>query len=259
MYKKIFAIDEIPLKERGNLKVETNPYLLKNYFFLGPKLDKEFYYNYYVRKILFDLDVMELDDFITFQFENSDNPERMLKLLELKILPDIDKIISNAVVTGIALKYRDEIELGYGCVETNGVIKNKQYDFQVFYALTAANKLNENLKQRKTILRQTIDRIEKLYTEENPDKLRWIGKPSHLALIIQTLVDEGYIAAPKANNHEVNKTHLARQIINSFSSKENLTNRNLRKFLSFDDIDGEKLRESFNNNGLYIPNSGEMG
>jgi len=259
MYNDIFAIDEMPFNERQKSNEPANPYLLKNYSFFGPKLDKELYYNYFLRTCLIEIDIMELEEFFKFHFENNKNSEKLITVTEYKILPDIDKIISNAIINGRALEYRDEKTLDHGFVETKGKIKNKQFDFRILYNHVAINKLEEGLKQRKIILSALINQLNQNSSDYNFNKLNWIGKSAHLALIIQTLVDQGYIKPPLGNNNEINKTQLAKQIINSFSSEENLSERNLRKYLSFDDMDGVKLRESFDNNGLLIPNSGVIG
>jgi hypothetical protein len=259
MYNNIFAIDEVPFNERLKLTEKAHPYLLNNYSFFGSKLDEELYYNYFLRTCLIDIDIMELEEFFKFQFENSENSEKLRMIIEYKIIPDINKIISNAHVNGRALEYRNEKALDHGFVETDGEIKNKLFDFPILYNHVAINKLEENLKQRKIILSDLINLLNQKSSDYNFNKLNWTGKSAHLALIIQTLVDEGYINPPLGYNKEINKTQLAKQIINSFSSEENLSERNLRKYLSFDDMDGVKLRESFNNNGLHIPNAGVIG
>ena len=258
MYKDIFAIDEIPFNEIKDLDEKTSPYLLKNYSFFGPKLDKELYYNYFLRTSLFDIDIMELEDFLKFQFDNSRNFERLIKLIEFKVIPDIDLIISTASIggNGMFLGYNDVIVHEYGFVETDGTIKNKLFDIQVFKAITAAENLKPNLKKRKLILKKLITAMIESETNLNLKKLNWIGKPSHLAFIIRNLIDEGYIDAPIKYNNEINLSLLAKQLMNTFHIENGSTENTLVKYLNPNSEKHQALAENFSEQKFHMPNSG---
>lgn len=255
MYNDIFAIDEIPFNQRQGLNEQAHPFLLKNYLFLGPELDSELYYNYFLRKCLFDIDIMELEDFFKFQFENSGNSEKLRMLTEYKIIPDIDKVINYADVNGIALEYRDEKVLEYGFVITEGIIKNKKFDFQLFYSHVAVNKLKENLKQRKIILFNLINTLKGAKSENELNKLVWSGKPAHLAFIIKELADNGYIKMPFKASGDPYPTEFARQILNSFTISKGGQLDTLVRFANSDDEKLKILKENFIDKGFEIPNS----
>ncbi|WP_396636315.1 hypothetical protein [Maribacter sp. R77961] len=254
MDNKIFAVDEVPFNQREKLKEKVNPYLLKNYFFLGAKLDKKLYYNYFVRTILFDIDIMELDDLITFQFENSQNPKVLLELIDFKVLPDIDKIISNACF-GNASTYRDEKKLNYGFIESNDVIKCFKFDFNCFYHLTMISNLQQDLQKRKEILSNTINQLN---NKNETNKLTWVGKPAHLAMIIRELADLGYIKMPYKASGDPFPTETARQIQNSFTIARGCKMESIIRYANSDDEKHQKLKQNFTDKGFDIPNSKQM-
>ena len=253
MYNDIFAIDEMPFNERQKSDELANPYLLKNYSFFGPKLDKELYYNYFLKTILFDIDIMELEDFLNFQFGKSRNPEKLLNIIELKAVSDIKKIISNASINGRAISYRNEKNIEYGFVESEGIIKNKSYDFQVFYSITASNKLKENLLQRKKIILKSYSKYTLVINGKDPNLLTWSGKPSHLAFIIRTLSDEGYIKMPKKYNNEDSVAEFTRQIMNSFNILDEVKESSMSKYVSINNDKHQEVKENFKRNGFQLP------
>jgi hypothetical protein len=253
MYKDIFAIDEIPFNERQKSDEPVNPYLLKNYSFFEPKLDKELYYNYFLRTILFDIDIMGVEDFLNFHFGKSRNPEKLLNIIELKIIPDINKIVSNSSFNGRALEYRNEKIIKHDFVETEGVVKNKAFDFQIFYHLTEIKKLKENLLQRIKIIKKYHEKYNLLLKGENPNLLTWSGRPSHLAFIIRTLSDEGYIKMPKKHDNEDNVAEFTRQIMNSFNILDDIKENSLNKYVSINNEKHQQVKENFERNGFSVP------
>ena len=259
MYNDIFAIDEVPFNERLELKEQVHPYLLNNYSFFGSKLDKELYYTYFLKTILFDVDIMELEDFFNFQYKHSRNPNKFLKLIDLKVIPDIDKINSNSGIDGRSLEYRNEINLKYGFVETEGIIKNKSFDIRTFYSLTAGRGLKENNFKRKDMLENIIINSKVQHNKINSEKLVWVGKPSHLGFIIRKLIDEGYIDAPIKHNNEINLSQLAKQLMNTFHIENGTTENTLMKYLNPNSEKHQALAENFSEQEFQIPNSGLMG
>ncbi|MFV1449126.1 hypothetical protein VBZ51_08260 [Maribacter sp. HS] len=257
MYNDIFAIDEIPLNKRQESDEPANPYLLNNYSFFEPKLDKELYYNYFLRTVLFDIDIMELDDFLNFQFGNSKNPERLIKVIEYKVIPDIDLIISTASIggNGMFLGYNEEIEREYGFVETDGTIKNKLFDIQVLKALTVSKNLESNLKKRKLILENTPQSIKEGEIALELNKLKWIGKPSHLAMIIRELANQGYIEMPLKQSGDPYPSEITRQIQSSFIIDRGAKFDSIVRYSNSDDEKHEKLKQNFMDKGFEIPNS----
>lgn len=206
MYNDIFAIDYIPFNQRQELDEQVNPYLLKNYLFFGPKLDSEQYYNYFLRTCLFDIDIMELEDFFKFQYKESNNPDKVIKTIEFKIIPDINEIIKNASAGGNGSIFSDknEVEFRNGFHKIKGIIKNKNFEVEILKATTAITMLKQELKKRKSLLLQIIKENKKITGSLNQNKLKWIGKPSHLAMIIRELANNGYIdLLPRGSKEDI--------------------------------------------------------
>ena len=257
MYKTIFAIDEVLFKDKKNKNTPSSEYTLNNYNYYEPKLDKDFYLNLFIKKSLFDIDIIELDNFLFFQYENSKNNEKFIKILKFKIIPSIDKIIrnSNHSFDGISSYYK-QVELEDGFIETEGKIKHPELEFRMFYNLSSFNRLTEDLEARKFII---LEYIKSLESSNNINTINWSGKPSHLAFLIRTLVDEGYIEPPVGKDKEINHMELSRQVLNSFNIKNKTTLNTIRMYLNSETEKHIKLRDNFNNQGFNIPNSGLLG
>lgn len=258
MYQNIFAIDETPYKDRKANKETTPEHLLNNYNYYLPKLDKEIYLMVFMEKGYFEIDILELEDFLFTQYGNSENPSKFLKTLQLKVIPLIDNIINNCRPSfeGNGGFY-NERPLEDGFVETEGTIKNNRYTIDLLYHKTAFLNLKEDLSERKELTKQFITEIDPLGNTDSK-KLKWNGKPSHLAFIIKTLIDEGYITPPKGNNNEINSTALTREILESFQIQKGA----LSTFLAYLNPDSEKhikLKEAFDNEKFNIPNSKLLG
>lgn len=259
MYQNIFALDEVSFKERKKTDEDYPAYALNNYNYYESMLEKDFYLRVFIKKSLFDIDILELDDFLFFQYENTENQEKFLKILELKIIPTFDKIINNANFSLEGGRYFNQTELEDGFAETEGVIKNKNYEFSVFYHKTVADNLSEDLKQRKTIILSFIKKISELGNITTHKQLRWSGKPAHLAFIISQLAAEGYIDAPLKNDNEINYTEFSRIILESFSFQKNPSIDTLRRYLNSDDEKHISLKNNFDNFGFHLPNSRLLG
>lgn len=261
MYNDIFAIDEIPFDERQKLDEPVNPYLLKNYSFLGPELDKDIYYKHFLRTSFFDIDIMELENFFKFQYNESHNPNKLIKTIKFKIIPDINEIIKNACAGGNGTVFSDknEIEFKNGFHKIKGIIKNKDFEVEILKATTAVSKLKQDLKERKSILLKIIKENKKTAESLNQNKLKWIGKPSHLAFIIRTLIDEGYLEAPIKHNNEINLSKLAKQLMNTFQIENGTTENTLMKYLNPNSEKHQALAENFSEQEFHIPDSGLLG
>jgi hypothetical protein len=214
---------------------------------------------YFLRELLFDLDIIEVDEFLDNQFVNSKNQDQFTKIINLKIIPAIDNIINNAQFSMSESGYYEEIKLEDGFIETEGVIKNEKYEYRMFYHITDLNKLKEDILLRKKLISEYIARINSLLNNTNPKLLKWCGKPSHLAFIIRKLVDEGFIKAPNGNNGEINVTELSRQILESFSLTNETTLNTLRIYSNSDSEKFYDLNDNFKDQGFSLPNSGLMG
>lgn len=258
MYHNIFAIDEVLYRDRKATNQPTPEHLLNNYNNYLPKLDKELYLIAFIQKGYFELDILELEDFLFTQYGNSENPNKFLKALKLKIIPLLNNIINNPLPSFEGNEsFHKEKPLEDGFVETEGTIKNSLYTMNLLYKKTVLFQLKEDLNERKELTKEFLSKIEPLGNSDS-NKLKWTGKPSHLAFFVRILIDEGYITPPIGNNNEINTTALTREIFESFQIKKGAP-VTIRTYLNPDSEKHIKLKESFENKGFHIPNSGRIG
>ncbi|WP_142685944.1 hypothetical protein [Chitinophaga polysaccharea] len=74
---------------------------------------------------------------------------------------------------------------------------------------------------------------------QNDAKLSWIGKPAQLGHIISELVNQGYIAAPRKKDNEINYNELARQVLAAFDIKAGSTVKSLSQSLNPNSENGQ--------------------
>lgn len=84
------------------------------------------------------------------------------------------------------------------------------------------------------------------------NKIKWIGKPSHLGFIIGKLAENGYIKPPVKPNGDVNYTQFAKLVKNTFLV--DTTESSLSKYLNLECEKGQEPERNFNKNGFNIPN-----
>tara|TARA_R110002033_G_scaffold160508_2_gene196842 strand:+ start:1543 stop:2313 length:771 start_codon:yes stop_codon:yes gene_type:complete len=255
MYKEIFAIEP---KNTNEDSIEHSKYFLKNNDNYGPKLASDHYLKQFNWRLLFGEDIISIVAFLDFQNNNCENSENFFSILDHKVIPLIDEIIENAVLGTTTAGYRDSIQLKDGFIETPEKIFKGQYEQSSLYYYCTINKLQADLKKRKEIIGNYLSLHNTQGATKNFDLLQWKGKPSHLALIITTLIDEGYIDPPKSGNQEINYTHLSRQILNSFSITDGTTENTLRIYLNPESEKHVTLKKNFDNQDFNIPYSGRV-
>jgi hypothetical protein len=258
MYQNILAIDEISFRDRKEKNEKSPQYILNNFNYYNPKLETDFYLKYFIREILIDIDILEVSDFLYTQVENTKNRDKLVNILRYKVLPSIDKIISNAQLSMSEGGYFNEVKLDDGFIETEGVVKNEKYEYHMFYHIVAVKKLDADLKQRKVLITDFVQKINLSEINSEAPQIKWIGKPSHLAFLISQLIDEGYIDAPIKSNNEINYTKLSRMILHLFSFQEKPSIETIRKYLNSNDDKHISLKNSFDNSGFHLPNSAIM-
>lgn len=245
-YKEAFVVDKIDYRTRVKNDSRANSFELDNFsFYEDQGLIEDFYLNSFIKKGYFELDLIELTNFLNYQFENSDSPNLFLDVLEDVVIPYLQEIIDNAFPISEDI-FRGSKELQYGFV----LIKDKiiHPDCQLGYFNSAAyyNKLENSLKR-------ALEKTEKFIelnrsVESNHQKLKWSGGISHAAYIISVLVDCGYIDSPKKPDGETNYSLLSDLILNSFDfGNETPSKNSLAKYSSpnnpkYLDID-EKFQE----------------
>ncbi|WP_418510969.1 hypothetical protein [Corallibacter sp.] len=254
-YNDAFAIDNISFLERKKGKrYSPEKYELQNHDYHKPRLVGDFYLKYFTREVLFEIDILEVKYFLDYHYLNCSNNNLYIEVLKYKILPKIDELIENAQVSLEGVGYYNETKLDNGFVESEEVIHKSSYEYGLMLHQIAFKNLNSDIKKRAEIINEFLKSI--IINENDTNSLIWKGKTSHLAYIISTLIEEGYIDAPLRQNGEINSTELSRQIIQSFNF-ESKTPRveHLRRYLSVDDDRYQELHEKFSESGFSLPNS----
>jgi hypothetical protein len=257
MHQDTFVVDRIEYRERVKRNEEIPKYELKNFNYYFPKLDKDFYVNYFTSELLFEIDVLEVDEFLDVQFGNTNKVEFLIKCIRYKILPLIENIIDNPE-TGFAVDGRSQgIELEYDFYEIGNKIENYKYNTTSLQHRCRFSMV-EDLKMRKTLLFEYTDRVLESLNGQNKNSLNWGGKPSHLAIIVSYLVDMEYIIPPYNQNGDINFSELSKQVLESFNITQGASFNTLRAYLNPDTDKYLGLNNKFRKEGFKIPHKGEV-
>ncbi|PNQ75202.1 hypothetical protein C1T31_03445 [Hanstruepera neustonica] len=257
-YNDAFAIDDVSFLER---KKETGyspeKYELKNHDYHKPKLVDDFYLKYFTRELLFEIDVLEVKEFLEYHYFNCKTTSLYLDILECKILPKIDGLIDNAQPM-IEVGGHYDTKLNDGFIEKDGKIDNPNYDYGLMLHQIAFGNLQADIKKRAEIINEFLERIQLPKADLNV--LIWKGKPSHLAYIISKFVEEGYFEPPLKKDGDVNIAELSRQILNSFKFiPETPSIDSIRRYSSIDDDRYQDADRKFTKSGFCVPNSKIVG
>ena len=217
------------------------------------KLVEDFYVNYFFYKILFEIDLIELNEFINYHFIESDFQEELLDVLEYKVIPLIGNIIEKQ---NIAYEiYNGNPELGFGLyfeTQSNKRIFKPLYTYEYFYYLTALKGLSSDLNIRMELIKKYIAKYRG--GKEDLPKLHWIGNASHLGFIISVLIEKGFINPPYKNGSP-NIKLVSKQILNSFdfSHDSKPTQATLERYVNNKDKKHNIVEEQFTTVGFHIP------
>jgi hypothetical protein len=252
-YKEAFAIDEIFFKDLTDIdKVEKSKYQLNNFNFYEPKLVDGFYLKYFIYNLLFEIDILELKEFLIYHYDYCDKPEIYYEILDYKVIPKIYDFIDNTESHfGNGSGYYQEKKLDYGFVESEGVIRNWNYDYPSMLHRTAMLKLQNTFKKRIQVISDFIlDYKDKYQTKP----LKWIAGPSHLAIIIRELIDKGYMSADKTRG-EINNAQLARELYKIFAIDNCESSKSIEIYLSPQNKRNKSAKNNFENLGFFIPDA----
>jgi hypothetical protein len=249
-YKEAFAIDEIFFKDLTDIdKDEKHKFQLYNFNYYEPKLVDDFYLKYFIRELLFQTDILELKDFLEYHYDYCDNPEKYYNILDFKVIPKIQEIIDNAEILLNGRQYYDEKPLEDGFVETDGIIKNFDYDYPSMISRTARGCLQNEFKKRIEIVKVFVE----AYKNDTVVKpLKWTAGPGTLGYIIRELVDLGYIEADMYKG-DVNSSDLARKLLEVFNLNEHSSPDSLSKFLNPNSKKYISIKKKFDDKKFSIP------
>ncbi|MEH6538261.1 MAG: hypothetical protein V7719_17825 [Psychroserpens sp.] len=261
-YKNVFAIDNTHYNQLNEEKVKKeSKYQLNNYDYYEPKLIDDFYLKYFIREVLIEIDVLEVDEFLEYHYDKSSNTKLFLKILKYKILPKIEEVIVKAEFTMSEGGYYNEIKLEDGFIETENRILKPEYEDALLYHIVCFQNLQEDIKGRKSFVSEFFERNNTVKKSDETPKLIWSGKPSHLAYFVSQLIEENYIEPPrKKEDGDINQQELSRNILNSFSFEQKEPSiETLRKYSNTDSEKFIELNERFSNSGFHLPNSKILG
>jgi len=254
-YTDAFAIDSVAYNKRENTNIES--YKLNNFDYYKPKLIDDFYLKYFTKVLLFEIDILDLEDFLDFHSSNCENSNKLIKILDLKITAKIDEIILNAKFSMGGDGGGDSIELEAGLEENKEFIYHPLYEDFFFYHTTALNNLQSDLEKRKLMINDYISKVKSIEGTEDLKTLKWIGKPSHLGFIINQLIEFGYIEPPVKHNKDINISELSRNIVSSFSMSKGKVNT-IVEFSKEESLNFIKLSKRFKDKCFYLPHSSEF-
>jgi hypothetical protein len=257
MHQNTFAVDKIEYRERIKGIEEAPKHLLKNFNYYYPKLEKDFYVYSFITELLFEIDVLEVDEFLDVQFENTENIEALIKCIKLKVLPLIRSIVNNPGTGFTADGKSQGIELEYDFYEIGNKIENYKYSITSLQNRCRFS-ISEDLEVRKAILGNYTDRVVELKNDQSKNSLNWVGKPSHLAVIVSHLVEMDYINPPRNQNGDINLSELSKQVMESFNITQGTSVNTLRAYLNSDTEKHFGLNNKFIKKGFKIPHKGEV-
>ena len=190
-----------------------------------PKHEKLFYLNYLLDKL----------DYNSKRYDTS-KLIRLLKELGIKT-ESLDINLNLELKNLLFTNYKSD--LGTKIIEELIKIHNEYYyyflDLKVFEIFD--------------YIKNCIDMIEN--DTDTSDKLKWIGKSSQLGFIIGKLAELGYIEAPTHKSGDINYTHFAKLVKNTFECKT--TEASLSKYLNLESDKGQETVRKFEDNKFNIP------
>jgi hypothetical protein len=249
-YKEAFAVDEIYYSERKkDSSYEATKFELNNFDYYKPKLVDDFYLKYFTRKLLIEIDILELKDFLQYHYDYCDNPDAYFSILEYKIIPKIREIVEFAQPSFEGGGYHDEIKLEDGFVESEGVIHNSTYDYGSMNHYIAFGNLQKDVSKRAEIITSFLTE----YIDKRAMKpLKWIAGPANLGIIIRELIDKGFIEAEKYRG-EINCSSLSRDLLKAFSVEDCNSSKSIEIYLNSGSKKHAQARKSFDSAGFHIP------
>ena len=260
-YREVFAVDEVNFNQSKTSKKNISPFLLKNFNYYEPKLEKDFYLKYLIKQVLFDIKIKDLNEFLNFQYDNCESPDEFIEILDLEVLPKITDIIENEEFSMNGGEYYNQQILEDGFVETEGVIKSSHYEFGFFSHLIAFNKNKSQVLKRKSILTNFLLEMNIDEEPESTKPLKWIAGPAQLGFIISSLVENGYIEPPLGNSSkktQINYTKLAKDVLKAFNMDDHDSVDSLRGYLNQSSPKHREIQKHFNQHGFKLPKRNDV-
>lgn len=211
--------------------------------------ESDFYLRVLIKKVLFEMPIYKVEKFLEFQLLNSKDYEDCLKILENEVVPSIKNIIKEAQIDMLPLSYYNENLIKGSFVESEGYIKNSEFEYKNFYHRTAFDKQEENFNRIVAIVNNCLDhhnlRLQDL-------SFKWIAGPSQLAVIIIELFQSGYIEVEKYRG-EINKRKLAISLVKALGINDEFEVKSLENYLNENQKKYSDAKKKFQDANFKIP------
>jgi hypothetical protein len=265
-YKEAFVINETPynMLSEEEKKSDLN-FELDNFEYYEPKLIGDFYLKCFYRKFMFDIEIWNLEQFISYQYEKCNSQDDFVSIIKYKVEPTILDVIENAGFL-IHEGYFKETKLEDDFVETEGVIKNYQYEFPFYYHTVMIRRNKSELLKRIEILKSFIEKLNS--SEENlaSAPMEWIAGSAQLGFIISMLVQNGYINPPMVQikngknkgKTKINHSQLARDVLAAFKIPGQGSEHTLKAYLNTESYKHIEISKRFMFNGFSLPKQNDL-
>lgn len=250
-FKETFVINDVEHNKSDGNKSSLFSFILNNYDYYQPKLPQDFYLGYFIHDLLFEIDILELKEFLFFHLENCIKPDDYLLVIDLKVAPIMKDVIKNAEVSWSG-RPSDEIELEDGFRENNGVINKFGFYYSDMKHKAGCYNPKEILEKKINIVETFIESNKNSFLQL--DRLKWIGEPLHLAFLVSILEDRGLLDSPKNKDGETNYSQLSRQLKNSFNLDKDVKVASLRRYANPNDEKYLLLKNRLSEDVFKIPN-----
>lgn len=266
-YNEIFVVNKVFFKElKENEKIDKNKFELDNYDYYKPKLEDDFYLKQFISNFLFDIDILNVKEFLEFHYDNCKDPDNFLNVVEYKVLTISKDIISNTQELFGHHGYYNQINLEDDFVETEGKIKCYKYDIPFFNQSVNVKKNKAELLKRIDILNSFLEKLLNVNKEIKEAPLKWLAGSAQLGFIISKLIENGYIEPPttqsKRGNQKgklkTNHSQLARDVLTAFKIPGQGSEHTLKAYLNTESIKNIEIGKSFHANGFLLPNHKDL-
>jgi hypothetical protein len=242
-YKDVFVF-----KKNKNLDQFEN-FKLKYYDDYENKLEEHFYLNYFIYEYLFVIDELDVDEFLEYHYQYSNEPDKFFKILERKIKPQIEDIINGAQPSLGVVGNPAGVHLGDNFYESDGNIYKYQYDRYSMCCRIGGKSQVSKYKFRLSVISKFI---EKNNEKVDTFKLKWKGGPSQMGVIFGELIEKGYLEVDYHKGN-INYAKLSRDLHNVFSIQNSKTSKSLEMYLNPDNEKNQQTNRNFNKLGFSIP------
>ena len=248
-YKDVFAYTDLDYYSQNKKQIQKD-YSLKEYKAYEPKLKEDFYLRYFIFKILFEIDILDYEDFLDFHSNNCKDSIKFIKVLDRKVVPQIEEIIENAMPNFVADGNPNGTYLGDGFYEDEQRIIKYDYDIQSMYKVIRGKTFVAKYKKKLEVINIYISNVNRT---KDFEKIKWIGGVSRMGVIFRELYEMQYIEAEVLDNGELNSSAFARKLFKVFDIKESKTWNTLSTYLRIDSQKYKETKRELDKNDFNIP------